>query len=85
MTMWICSVQGDYINPDADPEVVVADLEGVLQHLNELQAACETYKEYQRLFELEPDEFANLMQVEKEANAKYQVWSHMQFIWFHTP
>jgi hypothetical protein len=32
------------VNPDADAEQVVADLEGVLAHLEELKAACETYK-----------------------------------------
>lgn len=35
---------GDYIDPDVDPESVVADLEGVLAHLEEIKSACETYK-----------------------------------------
>ncbi len=35
---------GDYIDPDVDPEVVVADLDGVLAHLQELRGACDTYK-----------------------------------------
>jgi hypothetical protein len=38
---------GDYINPDADPESVLADLGGVLAQLRDLTSACETYKEYQ--------------------------------------
>jgi hypothetical protein len=37
----------DYVNPDAEAEAVVSDLEGVLAHLEELKAAVETYKEYQ--------------------------------------
>ena len=48
-----CPLAGDYVNPDADAEVVVADLESVLQHIQELSQACDTYKEYQRLFDLD--------------------------------
>lgn len=32
---------------------MVSDLEQVLAHVKELAATCETYKEYQKLFELE--------------------------------
>ncbi len=35
---------GDFINPDADPEGVVADLDALVLHLDELKAACDTYK-----------------------------------------
>ncbi len=38
---------GDYVNPDADAESVLADLEGVLSTLRNLSTACDTYKEYQ--------------------------------------
>jgi hypothetical protein len=45
---------GDYVNPDAEADAVVADLEGVLAHLEELKAAVETYKEYQVGFPYNP-------------------------------
>lgn len=38
---------GDYVNPDADAESVLADVEGVLSQLRDLSTACDTYKEYQ--------------------------------------
>ncbi len=38
---------GDYVNPDADAESVLVDLEGVLSQLRDLSTACDTYKEYQ--------------------------------------
>ncbi|GLC47993.1 hypothetical protein PLESTB_000047400 [Pleodorina starrii] len=69
--------KGDYINPDADAETVLVDLEGVLSQLRDLSTACDTYKEYQMLFELEPDGFPDLQAVEKEANAKYQLWKSL--------
>ncbi|KXZ55711.1 DHC8 protein [Gonium pectorale] len=69
--------KGDYINPDADAEGVLADLEAVLSQLRDLSTACDTYKEYQTLFELEPDAFTDLTAVEKEANAKYQLWKSL--------
>ncbi|KAG2451278.1 hypothetical protein HYH02_003884 [Chlamydomonas schloesseri] len=69
--------KGDYVNPDADAESVLADLESVLSQLRDLSTACDTYKEYQMLFELEPDSFTDLTAVEKEANAKYQLWKSL--------
>ncbi|KAG2501733.1 hypothetical protein HYH03_000233 [Edaphochlamys debaryana] len=69
--------KGDYINPDADAETVLSDLEGVLSQMRDLATACDTYKEYQALFEMEPDPFTDLAAVEKEANAKYQLWKSL--------
>ena len=65
------------MDPDAEADVVVADLERVLQHITEVQATIETYKEYQRLFELEPEDFGPMVQCEKEANARHQLWKGM--------
>eukprot|EP00201_Polytomella_parva_P020499 CAMPEP_0175042260 /NCGR_PEP_ID=MMETSP0052_2-20121109/2450_1 /TAXON_ID=51329 ORGANISM="Polytomella parva, Strain SAG 63-3" /NCGR_SAMPLE_ID=MMETSP0052_2 /ASSEMBLY_ACC=CAM_ASM_000194 /LENGTH=3805 /DNA_ID=CAMNT_0016305023 /DNA_START=33 /DNA_END=11446 /DNA_ORIENTATION=+ len=69
--------QGDYVNPDADADAVLADVESLLHHLRELNTACETYKEYQDLFELDQDAFANLATAEKDAQAKYQLWKSL--------
>ena len=34
-------------------------------------------QEYQRLFELEPEDFGPMVQCEKEANARHQLWKSM--------
>jgi hypothetical protein len=64
-----------YVDADADPATVVADLEAQLAHWGELQASCATCKEYQVLFELEPEDVGSLLLVEKELNSRYQVGS----------
>eukprot|EP00798_Chlamydomonas_sp_ICE-L_P012761 gene12761-16012_t len=71
-----CSM-GDYVDPDADPEVVVTDMEAMLERVKELNKACETYQGYQRLFELDEDDFGQLVQCEKEANDRYNLWKSM--------
>ena len=69
---------GDYINPDADPDAVVADLDQVLANIHELSEACKTYQQYQKMFELESvEDFGALLQCEKEANAKHLLWKSM--------
>ena len=65
------------MDPDADPEMMVVELDRILQHLAEVQVTIETYTEYNRLFELEPEDFGPMLQCEKEANAKQQLWKSM--------
>ena len=35
---------GDFVDPDAEADIVVADLDRVLAHIAEVQATIETYK-----------------------------------------
>lgn len=42
--------------------------------LSTTQAASETFIGYQTLMGLPPDDFANMVTVEKEAEARYAVW-----------
>ena len=51
----------------------MGELEAVTAHIAELSGACDTYKEYERLFELEPGDYGSLVQEEKETGIKYQV------------
>ncbi|KAF5838995.1 dynein heavy chain, N-terminal region 2-domain-containing protein [Dunaliella salina] len=69
--------QGDNVNPDADPEATAADLEQLLQHVRELRAACDTFREYQRLFEMEEDSFEVAAQTEQETESRYQLWNSL--------
>jgi hypothetical protein len=64
---------GKYVDAAADPEEVVTDLEGMLQHISELGEQMQTYNSYLRMFEMTEDDMSSLQMVEKEANARYQV------------
>ncbi|KAJ9534885.1 hypothetical protein QJQ45_029552, partial [Haematococcus lacustris] len=77
VTLSFSLTQGDYINADADPEQVVADLDGVMTHIEELKAASETYKEYEALFERDASDFSLVAQTEKEAAAKHHLWKSL--------
>ncbi|KAG1661620.1 hypothetical protein FOA52_002850, partial [Chlamydomonas sp. UWO 241] len=70
-------LEGDYIDPDAEPETVVEDLEQVLAHVRELGGTAEQYKEYQKLFELDIDDFGAHSLCEKEVSTRYQLWKGM--------
>ena len=61
------------MNPDADPEATAADLEQLLCHVRELHAACDTFRTYQQLFELEPSPFEIAGEVEGETEARFEV------------
>jgi len=69
--------QGDNVNPDADPEATAADLEQLLQHVRELRAACDTFRDYQRLFEMEEDSFEVAAQTEQETESRFQLWNSL--------
>jgi hypothetical protein len=64
---------GDFVDPDAEADLVVSELDGVLAHITEIQGTIEQYNEYQRLFDMEPHDFGPMLQCEKEANARHQV------------
>ncbi|KAI8468855.1 MAG: dynein heavy chain, N-terminal region 2-domain-containing protein [Monoraphidium minutum] len=80
---------GMYVDAEADPEEVVADLEAGLQRLGGLGDALATYNQaggarrpegpfwdarYLGLVDQPQDEGAALMLAEKELNARYQLW-----------
>lgn len=71
-----CS-SGEFVDPDSDPEMMVVELDRILQHIAEIQATIETYNEYNNLFQLEPEDFGPMVQCEKEATAKQQLWKSM--------
>lgn len=64
---------GKYVDAESDPDEVVADLEGLLQHISGLGEALALYNQYLALFDAAPDDLASLAQAEKEANSRYQV------------
>lgn len=61
------------MDAESDPEEVVADLEGLLQHISGLGEALGMYNQYLSLFDAVPDDLSTLAVAEKEANNKYQV------------
>lgn len=64
---------GKYVDAESDPEEVVTDLEGLLQHISGLGEALGLYNQYLTLFDAAPDELSTLALAEKEANNRYQV------------
>lgn len=64
---------GKYVDAESDPEEVVTDLEGLLQHISGLGEALGLYNQYLTLFDATPDELSTLALAEKEANNRYQV------------
>lgn len=68
------AVLGKYVDASWDPEDVVADLEGLLQHISGLGEALGMYNQYLALFDAATDDLSTLMMAEKEANSRYQVW-----------
>lgn len=68
-----CMPAGKFVDASSEPDDVVADLEGLLQHISELGEALGMYNQYLALFELPADDLSMLMMAEKEANSRYQV------------
>lgn len=66
---------GKYVDAESDPEEVVSDLEGLLQHISGLGEALAMYNQYLTLFDSAPDDLNTLALAEKEANNRYQVRS----------
>lgn len=64
---------GKYVDAESDPDDVVTDLEGLLQHISGLGEALAVYNQYLALFDAAPDELNILAMAEKEANNRYQV------------
>lgn len=71
MSAAVCA--GKYVDAESDPDEVVADLEGLLQHISGLGEALALYNQYLSMFDTAPDDLASLAQAEKEANSRYQV------------
>ena len=69
---------GIYVDPEADAVEVCADLEELLELLATTKARAEVFADYQRLFNMPPDEFSNLALTEKECKARYDVWRSMR-------
>lgn len=71
---------GKYVDAESDPEEVVADLEGLLQHISGLGEALGVYNQYLELFDAVPDDLSTLA-VAKEANNRYQVCAVQELSW----
>ncbi len=72
MRPWYATA-GQYMDGDADPELVAADLEGILLTVHEHAAALATSASYCQQFGIELDDTNALVMAEKEANSRYQV------------
>lgn len=64
---------GKFVDAESDPDEVVTELEGLLQHISGLGEALGVYNQYLTLFDATPDDLNTLAMAEKEANSRYQV------------
>ncbi|CAD7701708.1 unnamed protein product [Ostreobium quekettii] len=65
---------GMCMEPESDAVEVVSHLEEILHKMEEIRALSETYIEYQKMFDLTPDDFTSLSMTEKEVQSRYDVW-----------
>ena len=65
---------GDFVNPDADPRLVLEQLQGVSQNLEELSEKGETYKQMQEIFSVPVTDFTQLRDTAAEHAAKLEMW-----------